>query len=200
MAQNENENGNSVNAEDVSLEQFDAQTDKEVEEAGDDPVKLKEIIKIRTESRQKLYARAKEAEGKLKTVTPPADKQEKKGASTTGKELGYDQKAYLVALGYKDSDEMSIIQEAINATGKSLEEVIANKFVLSEINDLREKKSTEDALPKGGSARGSNPSRTSVDYWLAKGELPPPDQVDLRRKVVNARMAKESNASKFGGQ
>jgi hypothetical protein len=202
MAQeNETGNGNPENAEiDVALEQFDAQTDKEVEEAGDDPVKLKEIIKIRTESRQKLYARAKDAETKLKDFKPADSKQDKKATSTTEKELSYDKKAYLVALGYKDSDEMSIIQEAMTATGKSLEEVLANKFVQAEISDLREKKSTEEALPKGGSTRGSNPSRNSVDYWLAKGELPPADQVDLRRKVVNERMKREANTSKFGGQ
>lgn len=199
MANNENGNGNPENPEqDGALEQFDIATDKELEEAGDDPAKLKEIIKIRTESRQKLYSRAKEAETKLKSFKPEEGKESKK-PSTTGKELDYSQKAYLVALGHKDADEMSIIQEAMVSTGKTLEEVLANKFVQAEISDLREKKTTEEALPQGGAKRGSNPSRTSVDYWLAKGELPPPDQVDLRRKVVNERMKRESNTSKFGG-
>lgn len=194
----DNENGNSANAEDVTLEQFDVQTDKEVEEAGDDPVKLKEIIKIRTESRQKLYTRAKEAETKLKS-TPPKTEPEKKGTSTTDT-LGYDQKAFLFVQGIKDKEQIAIVQEAMKASGRSLEEVLENKFVQAELQAYLELKNTEDSLPKGGSTRGSNPSRTSVDYWIAKGELPPADQVELRRKVVNERMKRETISSKFGGQ
>lgn len=198
MSDTNNENGNSANPEDVNLEAFDAQTDKEVDEAGDDPAKLKEIIKIRTESRQKLYARTKDAETKLKTFAS-----EKKDTPTTekkapsSKDLDYGAKAFLIANGIKGQEEISIVQDVLNATGKSLEEVIEMRFVQEELKALREQKQTEDAMPKGAGERGGQGARTTVDYWIAKGELPPADQTELRRKVVNEKLKRSKQKSKF---
>lgn len=194
-------NGNPENPEDVALDAFDVQTDKELEEAGDDPEKLREIIKIRTESRQKLYARTKEAETKLKTFAS-----EKKDTPTTKKEgkedksLDYGQKAFLIANGIKGQEELSIVQDVLNATGKSLDEVIEMRFVQEELKALREQKQTEDATPKGNGERGGNGARNTVDFWIAKGELPPADQVELRRKVVNEKLKRSKQKSKFGGE
>jgi len=198
MSDTNNENGNSANPEDVNLEAFDAQTDKEVDEAGDDPAKLKEIIKIRTESRQKLYARTKDAETKLKTFAS-----EKKDTPTTekkapsSKDLDYGAKAFLIANGIKGQEEISIVQDVLNATGKSLDEVIEMRFVQEELKALREQKQTEDAMPKGAGERGGQGARTTVDYWIAKGELPPADQTELRRKVVNEKLKRSKQKSKF---
>jgi len=200
MADTNNENSNSENAEDIILETFDAQTDKEVEEAGDDLEKLRQIIKIRTDSRQKLYARTKDAEKRVK------DFSEKKEVKTTvtetkdkPKELGYDQKAFLIANGIKGQEEFSIVQDVLLASGKSLDEVIEMRYVQEELKTLREHKATQEATPKGSGERGGQGARNTVDYWLAKGELPPAEQEELRRKVVNEKLKRSKQKSKFGG-
>jgi len=48
--------------------------------------------------------------------------------------------------------------------------------------------------------RSGQSSKDSVDYWLAKGELPPntPENTKLRRDVVNAKYVQETSGSKFG--
>ena len=184
------------------LDQFDEATDKELDEAGDDPAKLKEIIKARTETRQRLYARMKkaEADAKANKQDKPKDtdkSKQQKGTKTF--ELGYDHKAYLVANGIKGAEEFSIVQEVMQNTGKSLDDVIEMRYVQAELKALREEKATADAMPKGDKVRGGKSAQNTVDYWIAKGELPPADQVELRRKVVAEKVRQDSTGNKFGG-
>lgn len=204
MSDTNNGNGNPENPEeDVLLDKFDAQTDKELEEAGDDPEKLREIIKIRTESRQKLYARTKEAESKLKTFA--SEKESKKDTSkTTGKddqpkEFDYGQKAYLIAKGIETEEEESFLFKEVSETGKTLSQVLGFQYVQEHLKTLKEQKNSEGAIPKGSGERGGQGNRNTVDYWIQKGELPPEDQVELRRKVVNEKLARSKAKGKFGG-
>lgn len=193
-------NGNPENAEDVTLEQFDIQTDKEVEEAGDDPAKLKDIIKIRTESRQKLYARTKDAETKLKSFAS-----EKKDTSPTKKaedvkEFDYGQKAFLIAKGIESEEAEKFLFKEVSDTGKTLSQVLGFQYVQEHLKTLKEFQDTEGATPKGAGERGGQGARNTVDYWIAKDELPPADQVELRRKVVNEKLRRTKQKSKFGGE
>lgn len=199
-----NENQHSENTEeDVLLDQFDAQTDKEVEEAGDDPTRLKEIIKIRTESRQKLYARTKDAETKLKAKSTE-HKEVKKDSSNAGKdtapkEFDYGQKAFLVAKGYDTDEEESFLFKEVSETGKTLSQVLSFNYVQEQLKALKEQKNSEGAIPRGSGERGGQGNRNSVDYWIQKGELPPEDQIEMRRKVVNEKLKRSQSKSKFGG-
>lgn len=190
--------------EDEQLEgELTAEIDKELEEAGDDPAKLKELLAKRDQTRKRLYERAKKAETEVKTFkqtnkgTPAKNTSKNTDNGTEFKGLDYAQKAYLMAQDIRGADEFSIIEEAMKASGRDLDAVLESNFVKSELKALREQKATEDASIKGGSSRGGNSSRNSVDYWIQKGELPPEDQVDLRRKVVNAKIALHKNKSKF---
>ena len=204
MSDTNNGNGEPVNAEeDVLLDKFDAQTDKEVEEAGDDPARLKEIIRIRTESRQKLYARTKDAETKLKTFSGE-HKEPKKDTSNTvketaPKEFDYGQKAFLVAKGYDTDEEESFLFKEVSETGKTLSQVLSFNYVQEQLKAIKEQKNSEGAIPKGSGERGGQGNRTSVDYWIQKGELPPEDQIEMRRKVVNEKLKRSQQKSKFGG-
>lgn len=124
----------------------------------------------------------------------PADKQEPQKKSS----FDYAEKAYLKSSGIQP-DEFQLVLEAMQSTGKSLDEVLDAKWFQVELKDLRDKKATDDAAPKG-TKRPSSPSRDSVDYWIAKGELPPADQVELRRKVVNEKIRLENSKSQFSDQ
>lgn len=116
--------------------------------------------------------------------------------SSKSNELDYGQKAFLTANGIKGNDEYKLVQEVIANTGKSLEDVLESKYFLAELNEIRELKASQNATPQG-SKRSAQTSRDTVDYWLAKGELPPANEQELRRKVVNARIDKESKKGVF---
>jgi len=112
------------------------------------------------------------------------------------KDLDYGQKAYLVANGIKGAEEMSIVQDIMKSTGKDLDAVLESKYFQAELKELRSLKASEAAIPDG-SKRSGQQTRDSVEYWIAKGELPPADQIELRRKVVNAKIASHSVKNVF---
>jgi hypothetical protein len=125
-------------------------------------------------------------------------KSETKEKATKSGELGYAEKAFLFATGVKGSEEIGLVTEFMANTGKSLEEVVDSKFFQAELKELRESKASSEAVPKG-SKRSTSGSKDTVDYWLAKGELPEntPENQELRRKIVNAKYARETSSNKF---
>lgn len=109
----------------------------------------------------------------------------------------YAEMAYLEAKGVSDED-YPIVLEAVKSTGKSLREVLSNRFVQSELKDAKAARETKEALPSDSKRAGTS-SRDSVEYWLQKGQLPPADQVKLRREVVKAKL-EASKGSNFATQ
>jgi hypothetical protein len=79
-----------------------------------------------------------------------------------------------------------------------MEDVIDTKFFN---NDLKELRATKESRMASDAASGNNrtgqSSRDTVEYWMGKGKLPPPYMTQLRRDVVNARLKKEKDGSKF---
>lgn len=117
-----------------------------------------------------------------------------------GVELDYGQKAFLIANGVKDADDMKFVQGVMKDSGRSLEDVLASAYTQGELKTRGEERATKAAMPNASDNRQGSPTRDTVDYWLAKGELPPADQVELRRKVVNAKIAKANSKSHFTKQ
>lgn len=111
-------------------------------------------------------------------------------------ELGIIERRILRLDGIKSDEEISLVQEFMKDTGKDFESVIESRAFKAELKALREEKATEDALPRG-TKRSSNSSKSNVEYWLAKGELPPASDVQLRREVVNAKMKQIESRSQF---
>lgn len=109
--------------------------------------------------------------------------------------LDYGKKAFLAANGFKGADEYSIFEEVSNISGKSLDELVEDGYVLHRIKTLREEKATAAAVPSKQNRNGQS-ARNEVDYWLAKGELPK-DNPELARKVVNAKLAAYKQKTKF---
>ncbi len=202
MAETNPEDLDSINQEDVTLDEFDEATDKEVEDAGNDPAKLKEIIKARTATRQRLYARTKKAEADAKASKDSGEKdgtskQQKKSAKVV--ELGYGEKGFLVANGIKGKQEFDLVTTIMTESGKSLDDVLESRYFQTELKALRDENATLDATPKGNGNRGGQSARNTVEYWIQKGELPPTDQVKLRRDVVREKTRIASTSNKFGG-
>lgn len=111
-------------------------------------------------------------------------------------DLDYGQKAYLTAtMNIRGSEEWALVKEYVG-NGKSIDDLVDNRHFNNDLKDLREAKASKDALPSGTKRSGQS-ARDDVSYWIAKGELPPHDQVELRRAVVNARMKAEGNDNAF---
>lgn len=106
------------------------------------------------------------------------------------------EKAYLISNGIKGSEEIEFVQKMKKETGRDVESLLETTYFQTELKEFREKKTTANAIPTS-SKRSSNSQVDSVEYWIAKGELPPASEVTLRRDVVNARMAKEKNVGQF---
>lgn len=150
-----------------------------------------------TENSTDWEARARELEGRLKRAEKKLsrnDNDSPKSPSKTG-DFDYGQKAFLVANGVKSSDEMTLVKEIMKDTGKSLDQVLESKYFSKELEELREARKTSQAIPNS-SKRSTNSSRDSVEYWVAKGELP--EDRELRSKVVKAKWKNSSSVNPFG--
>ena len=140
-------------------------------------------------------ARARELEGRLKRAEKKLSRTSDSTStpSKTG-DFDYGQKAFLVANGVKSSDEMSLVKEIMKDTGKNLDQVLESKYFTRELEELREARKTASAIPNS-SKRSNNSSRDSVEYWVAKGELP--EDRELRSKVVKAKWKNSSSVNPF---
>lgn len=108
-------------------------------------------------------------------------------------DFGYDVKAYLKASGIK-AEEFDFVKGEMKSAGiKDVDALLENKYFQSKLEEHREISRTTEATPKGN--RSGGVATDSVEYWLAK----PIEEVPMskRREVVNARLAKEQNQSKF---
>lgn len=179
-----------IDEEVLETEEEVEETD-DVEESTDDESDTTEQPRETPEARLARLTRMKaQLEKKLGISTEKESKPSKKGA------LDYSQKAFLIANGIKGNDEFGLVQEVMKSTGKSLDDIIESKYFKAELNELRELNKSADANPASGN-RSGNSARNTVEYWIAKGELPPASEVDLRRKVVNARMNKAKSVGTF---
>lgn len=142
---------------------------------------------IAQRNKTRLQKLKEERENAGATPTP-------KNEQVTPSDLG--EKAYLAVNGIKSADEIAFVQKMKKETGKDVESLLETTYFQTEFRTFKEKKETDNAVPSGNK-RSSNSSVDSVEYWLAKGELPPADQVQLRRDVVNARLKKEQTKGVF---
>lgn len=106
------------------------------------------------------------------------------------------EKAFLAVNGVKTPEELAFFNKLKQETGKSADALLESTYFQSEFKAFKELKASDNATPNG-SKRSSNSSVDTVEYWIAKGELPPVSEVELRRKVVNARMKKEKVEGQF---
>lgn len=125
------------------------------------------------------------------------DKSTKK-SNKKSDEFGLAEKSYLLANGVKGKEEESLVKRIMDNTGNSLETVLESKYFQAELKEIRDAKAAADATP-GNSRRSGQSASDSVDYWIAKGELPPntPENRELRTKIVNARLNKDRAKSEF---
>jgi predicted nuclease with TOPRIM domain len=135
---------------------------------------------------------ARQLEQTRKKLGKSNEEQDKSSGNTN--DLG--EKAYLIANGIKTADEMAFVKKLKKETGKDIEALLGTTYFQAEFKEFKEKKTTANAIPTS-SQRSNNSSIDTVEYWIAKGELPPMSETELRRKVVNARLSKDEAKGMF---
>jgi len=166
---------------------------------GEDDDKKSETPEAKSARLARMQDRHDKKHGLGKYSEDRKSKAPSKGSKDTKSgELDLAQRAFLNSEGIKGKSEHALVQEWMKDTGKSLDAVIENPRFQAELKDFREGVATKEAMPKG-TRRSSQTSRDSVEYWVAKGELPPntPENQDLRRKVVNAKIEAKRDRDVF---
>lgn len=173
------------NEEDLNLE-LDIEDEENQEETQEKPRETIEAKKARLE-RQLSQINKKLGNDSPKT----SDKVE-----TQKGDLDRIDKAILRAEKITDSDEIALARDIKKETGKDIEDVLESRYFKAELKAMREEKQAQDALPSS-SKRTSTSSMKSVEYWIAKGEMPPASEPSLRTAYVNAKMANTKRANMF---
>ena len=190
---------------------LDLDEDEDDSDEGDDDPADKDDKKKGNDDRKKETPDQKVA--RLKRELSRAEKKAGKGDDEGDKskapskdnkksgELDYGEKAFLVANGIKGKKETALVMEYAAETGKSIEDILESKHFQNDLKDLREDAGTKGAIPKG-TRRSGNSSNDTVEYWIAKGEMPPntPENRDLRTKIVNAKIKAKQSGSVFTDQ
>lgn len=178
--------------------ELDETKDTKEEETNEDKTKEEESTDQTNESSKEDEKDWKAEAAKWKAIAErhKTSKPETKATSKKSEGFDYGEKAYLTANGIKGSDEHEFAQKLQKQTGLDLDSLLEDTYFQTKLNEFREQKATTNATPSG-TKRSNNSSVDTVEYWIAKGELPPKDQVEMRRKVVNARLKKEDSKGVF---
>ena len=119
-----------------------------------------------------------------------AKKEKKEGSDEPQKDISELEmrviRAELKAEGIKDKEEIDLVIEKSKVLGVDPVDGAKDEIIQAILNKRRKEKQDQLATP-GTSNRAAGSTRDTVDYWIAKGELPPADQVELRQKVVRKK-------------
>ena len=181
--ENETEEVVEVPEEDIELEEVDESATEEVEKQ-EKPKETPLARKARLE-RQLKQVRKQLGESDDEPVSKPSK-------ANDSDKLDYGERAFLATYGIKGADEIALAKSWIKRTGDEIDALVDDDVFNARLEKLRANKLTKQAIPSS-SKRTTQASADSVDYWLQKpfSEVP----LDLRSKVVNARIAKESRHS-----
>lgn len=111
-------------------------------------------------------------------------------------EPDYAKLAYLETKGITSDEDIAWAEQQAKDSGKSLRDLFQAKWFTEELKERREVAAAKAAIPSG-SKRSVNSTRDTEDYWIAKGELPPANQPELRAKVVAKKIQQAKSASQF---
>lgn len=174
---------------DTDLETNGEAPSQEKTEEGEQPDFEAELKKVRDEAAKyrRLYEKSQKAS------TQASDEEGKTTEKKQDTDFGYAEKAYLNSLGITGSDAHNLIFDIARKTGDSLDDIAQSEYVQGKLKALK----TQEATPSG-TKRANTSARDTVEYWIEKGELPPADQIELRRKVVNEKLKRAKSGNRFG--
>lgn len=153
----------------------------------------KEDVDWDAKYKSEFNGRLKRIETKLKKAF---ENPSTKPSSSDGLDFG--QRAYLTTKGVSET-EMDFVFEESKKAGQPINVLLQNEYFLAKLDKMRNEVRTEEATPSSATRTGQANSN-DVEYWIAKGEMPPENQVELRRAYVNAKYERDQNKGKFYNQ
>jgi hypothetical protein len=158
--------------------------------------KTREELVKSLEYAQNQKIRAEKAEKSAKSTPKKAE-----GENPTPKKkdgFDYAELAYLEVKGVNDKEAQDYLSSEIKKTGKDLKELLGYDYINESLKKMKEAKESQNAIPSR-SKRSSATVKSDVSYWINKGELPEntPENMQLRREIVNAKLKKSENVDKF---
>lgn len=152
-----------------------------------------------------LKAKAKRAEelenenGRLKRdltkATKPKEDKPKDSESNKSNEPDYSRLAYLEAKGITNVDDQKAVMDEAERLKLPLTDVLAMEHMQTKLRTSQEARAAQEAMPDGSGRKGGA-SKNSVEYFLSHPDEVP-DDLDLHNKVIDAKMRKQENESKF---
>jgi len=108
--------------------------------------------------------------------------------------IDWGMKAYLRTEGI-EATEFDFVEEQIELSGLSVEKLLTNPYFKSQLQERRDQKSAEAAAP-GKSRVTGDVSKSKVDYWLDRNDLPPNthENKKLRGDIIEARIKRSKSA------
>lgn len=188
-----NENKENI---DSTKDDKDLEIDLNIEDKGGDDDSPKPSDKKEEKPTETLEARRARLMRQLDQTNKKLGLDTEKKAEPSSNSNDLVEKTFLIANGIKTADEIALARKIAKETGKDVESLLESTYFQTELKDFRDKKATDNATPTGNN-RSNNSSVDTVEYWIAKGELPPKSEVKLRQDVVNARIKKESSGGVF---
>lgn len=181
------------NEQNTELEQDNTEElqEEEVVEEEQQPEKKK----LSPEARRGILLRQLKKVNKELNIVDEIEEEPQREIKNNKKGFGLVEKTFLKASGISPK-EYDFVQEYTQESGIPVDELVDKKWFQLALKEFREETTVSEATPKGTRRSGQAP-RDTVDYWIAKGQLPPPEQRELRAKVVNARIKAEKSASQF---
>lgn len=146
--------------------------------------------------KETLEARKARLQRELKQVTKKLGEDEPEGKEPSkNKTDGLDetQLDYLDLKGISEPEDIQIIENIAKKTGQTVRQILKDEYVISKLSANKAKREVKDATPsntKRAGAGQTNDFAQALAKYEQTGVLP--DDFELRSKVVNARMEKES--------
>jgi len=183
----ENENSTNNEADDAQIVATDVETL--------DAAALKAKLQETEQANRQLFERAKKAEGFVKVdgkwVKAKAEPKQETRVEPSAKtgELDETQLDYLDLKGVTESEDIDVITKVMQKSGMNLRQALKDDYVVSKLNANKQARETKAAMPSATKRTGSG-ADNSLELALAKyeqsGYKELPQDVNLRRQVVNA--------------
>lgn len=124
----------------------------------------------------------------------------KETPAKTVSDLDYGQKAFLRSYDIKGADEIALVKSEMARSGLNMDELVENEYFQGKLTKLREKRASNDAMPKG-SKRTTVP-QNDEQYWQGKidsgqASLNDVPDVKVRRTLLNKRIEQAKMEGRF---
>lgn len=173
-----------------------------------DVTALKAKLTETEQANRQLFERAKKAEGFVKVdgkwvkaakSEPAAPRVEP--SRQTG-ELDETQLDYLDLKGVSEQEDIDVVQSVMSRTGMTLRQALKDDYVQTKLKTNKEARDVKAAMPTS-TKRSSSGADNSLDLAIARYEQSGlkelPQDVNLRRQVVNAmRVKQDGNKPAWG--